>query len=139
MATTQTLPNSSRIRQSAVVNRVSLSDIRTGGSGLPNRYVIHAVEGFGKTSLGASTPRPVFIESREETGLEALINNGRLPETPRFPPCPSWRDVNDAIDRLIEEDHPYRTLVMDTINGSERLNHEMVCTRDFGGDWGDRG
>lgn len=43
------------------------------------------------------------------------------------------------MDLLITEQHPYRTLVLDTLNGLERLCFEHVCTRDFGGDWGERG
>lgn len=138
---TQTLPRPTRsIGQSAVpVKRLSLSDIKTGGSGLPNRYAFHAVQGFGKTSLGAYFPKPIFIQSRGETGLETLIDSGVLPETPHLPVCNSWREIHDAIDFLIEEDHPHKTLVFDTINGGERLCHELVCERDFGGEWGEKG
>ncbi len=101
--------------------------------------MIYAVEGFGKTSISAKSPKPIFIQSSGETGLETLIQAGMLPETPRFPECTSFREVLDAIDTLLEEDHPYRTLVMDTANGAERLCHESVCVRDFGGDWGEKG
>lgn len=31
-------------------------EIRTQGTGQPNRYIFHAVEGFGKTSFGAQMP-----------------------------------------------------------------------------------
>lgn len=68
-----------------------------------------------------------------------MIQAGILAETARFPECNSWREVNESIDVLIEDEHPYRTLVVDTINGCERLCHEMVCVRDFGGDWGEKG
>ncbi len=100
---------------------------------------MHAVEGWGKTSLAAKAPKPIFIQSRGETGLETLIQNNLLPETPRFPECASWREILEAVDVLIEEDHQFRTVVIDTINGSERLCHEAVCARDFGSDWGERG
>lgn len=139
MTNAQAVPRPTRSQGPAVVSRVSLSDIRTGGSGLPNRYAMHAVQGFGKTSFGAYFPKPIFLQSRGETGLETLIEAGMIPETPRFPSCNSWREANDAVDLLTDEDHPYKTLVVDTINGCERLCHEMVCERDFGGEWGDKG
>jgi hypothetical protein len=101
--------------------------------------VLHAVEGWGKTSLAAHAPRPIFIQSRGETGLETLIQSGMIADTPRFPECDSWKDIIGAVDALTDENHQYRTLVIDTINGSERLCHENVCVRDFGGDWGERG
>jgi hypothetical protein len=101
--------------------------------------VLHAVEGWGKTSLAAKAPKPIFVQSRGETGLETLVQAGMLPETPRFPECKSWRDILDAVDVLTEEDHPYKTFVLDTGNGAERLCHEAVCVRDFGNDWGEKG
>ena len=50
-----------------------------------------------------------------------------------------WSDVLSAIEWLSVEPHKYRTLVIDTFNGLERLCHEMVCARDYGGDWGKQG
>ncbi len=121
------------------MKRYTLADIRSSGPRKPNAHFLYAVEGWGKTSLGAQTPAPIFIQSRGETGLETLIQNNLVKETPSFPECHSWTDILDAIDLLLAETHPYRTLVMDTVNGAERLCHEHVCTRDFGGDWGEHG
>lgn len=117
----------------------TLSSIKTSGNGLPNRYLLHGVEKVGKTSFGAQFPRPVFIQSRGETGLETLIDAGQLPEIPHFPECQTWGDVKAALQALISEDHAYRTVVIDTLNGVERLCHEYVCKTQFGGDWGREG
>lgn len=138
---TQTLPQPTRSRQSAApaVKRFTLADIKTGGSRRPNAYLLYAVEGWGKTSLGSQVPAPIFIQSRGETGLDTLIQNGLVKETPSFPECQSWTDIIDAVDVLLAESHNYRTLVLDTINGAERLCHEHVCARDFGNDWGETG
>jgi hypothetical protein len=51
----------------------------------------------------------------------------------------AWNDVLSAVDWLTTAEHDYRTLCIDTLNGIERLNHENVCNRDYGGDWGERG
>ena len=83
--------------------------------------------------------RPVFIETRQETGLETLIENGQLPEIPHFPEVLTWSDLLSCIDTLTTEPHEFRTLVIDTLNGAERLCHEAVCARDFGDDWSDKG
>jgi hypothetical protein len=80
---TQTAPRPPRSAQPATpsnVVRMSLQSIVTKGTGLPNRYVVYAVEGFGKTSLAAHYPKPIFIQSRGETGLETLIDAGQLPK-----------------------------------------------------------
>jgi hypothetical protein len=118
---------------------MSLAAITGAGSGLPNRYIAHAVEGWGKTSLAAQFPKPIFIQSKGETGLETLINAGRLPEVPHFPEANTWDEFTGYIRALIDEDHQYRTLAIDTLNGGERLCHEHVCATEFGGDWGEKG
>jgi hypothetical protein len=119
--------------------RLSLADVTSKGSGLPNRYIIHATEKWGKTTFGAHFPSPVFVESRGETGLETLIDAGRLPEVPHFPECQTWPELLSAVETLTTEEHAYKTLVIDTLNGAEKLCHEEVCRRDFGNDWTDRG
>ena len=45
----------------------------------------------------------------------------------------------EAIGHLQSQDHAFKTLVIDTINGVERLCHENVCHEHFGDDWGDSG
>jgi hypothetical protein len=84
-------------------------------------------------------PKPIFIETRGETGLETLIDAGQLPETPHLPELDNWQDLMDALTWVRESEHNYRTLCLDALNGAERLMHEMVCQRDFNGDWTDRG
>lgn len=114
--------------------RLSLSDITGKGNNLPNRYLLHGLEGWGKTSFGAMLPKPIFIQSRGETGLETLISNGRLPETPHFPEAQSWPEILSAV-RALDSQHEYKTLVVDTVNGAERLCSEYICATQFKGDW----
>lgn len=121
------------------IKRVDLSAVRTEGAGLPNRYILHGVEGWGKSSLGAKFPKPVFIQSKGETGLETLIDARQLPATPHFDESHDWETIMGILDALTVDAHDYKTLVIDTLNGLERLCHEYVCNRDFGNEWGDKG
>lgn len=114
-------------------------EIRTKGSGLPSRLIVHAVEGFGKTSFAAQAPSPIVLMARGETGLETLIDSGQLGETPHFPELQTWHELMSAIEWLTTTDHEHKTVVLDTINGFERLCHESVCDRDFNGNWTDKG
>jgi hypothetical protein len=116
--------------------RLSLANVTAAGSDLPNRCVLHGVEGVGKTSFACSAPRPIFLMTRGETGLDTLINAGQVPPIPHFPELTTWQDLLGAVEALIAEPHEFRTLVIDTLNGAERLCHEKVCQRDFGGNWG---
>ena len=121
------------------INRLPLSLINSKGNGLPNRTIIHALEGLGKSSFAAQMKAPIFIETKGETGLETLIDSGRLPEIPHFPEVQSWPELLGCIETLTVDDHTYKTLVIDTANGAERLCHEHVCDVEYGGEWGDRG
>jgi hypothetical protein len=51
----------------------------------------------------------------------------------------AWSEVVSALEALTSEQHNHKTLVIDCLNGLERLLHEEVCHRDFGDDWGERG
>ena len=98
-----------------------------------------AVDGFGKTSFGASAPKPIFLMSDGETGLETLIDNDQLDETPHLPPITTWEAKDAAIDFLLNEDHGCKTLVLDTHNGFEALCHDYICRTQYGGKWGSDG
>lgn len=137
MASTQAVPRPPR-SGSPTPNRMPLTLISSKGNGLANRYILHAVEGWGKTSFAAQTPRPIFLMIRD-TGLETLIENSQLPEIPHFPAIEAWEDLLGALETLRTEPHDFRTVVLDVLNGAERLCHEHVCTRDFNGDWSDKG
>ena len=115
------------------------NQIQAKGSGLPSRVILHGVESIGKTSFGACAPKPIFIQTRGETGLETLIDAGRLPEIPHFSETQSFEDLLSQIEWLTTSDHDHKSLVIDTLNGSERLCHELVVERDLKGQWGEVG
>ena len=112
-----------------------LEDITSTVKPTPTRWGFYATNGFGKTSLLAFAPSPIFIETKGETGLETLINSGQLPPTPHFPEIEAWDDLQAAIRTLATTEHTFKTLVLDTANGAERMMHEFICERDYGGDW----
>lgn len=114
--------------------------IVTQGRKRPGAYVLHGQEGSGKTSFGAYAPKPIFLQTKGETGLETLMDAGQLPETPHFEgECQDWNELLQQIKWLLTADHDHKTLVIDTLGGAETLCHEHVCKRDYGGRWGDDG
>ena len=114
------------------------SDIKQGGAGLPGRVILHGVEGWGKTTFGAFAPSPVVLMSGGETGLETLIDAGQLPPVDHFPEIGDWHGLAEALE-LIEKGGKHKTVVLDTLNGFERLCHEHVCQKEYGGRWGKDG
>ncbi|MCI0331935.1 MAG: ATP-binding protein [Planctomycetes bacterium] len=115
----------------------------------PDHVLVHAVQGWGKTSLAAQAPSPVFLMTKNETGLLTLIQHGQLPPTPwlQFPrtggsmgdEATTWLSAIDALTALLLEKHQFQTLCLDTLNGLERLCHEYVCATSYDGDWSEKG
>jgi hypothetical protein len=104
----------------------------------PDRIIINAVEGWGKTSILAHAPGACIIMARGETGYPTLLKAGLVPPIPAVE-IATWAQVMDQLDWLATEKHDFRTIGLDALGGLERLCHEHVCARDFGGDWGDKG
>ncbi len=110
--------------------------IVTAGRDRPMALIVHGCEGVGKTSFAAHAPGTIFIETRGEQGLDPLISSGQVPETPHFAEeANSFRGLLEMMLWLVQEEHTYKTVVLDTGNGAERLCHELVCKRDYKDDW----
>lgn len=84
------------------------------------RICVYGQHGIGKSSLGASTPSPLFIDV--EGGLEAL----GVEATER---CRYFQDVLDAIEYLTKEQHQYKSVVIDTLDWLEKLIYSDVCAQ----------
>lgn len=110
-----------------------LNKIRTAAPALPSRVFIHAPEKFGKSSVACFAPRPVFILTEGETGLLSLIESGQVPETPYLPEARSFDDLTAYCKAILNDQHEYRSLVIDTSNGAERMLATKVLEEEFGG------
>lgn len=104
----------------------------------PPAIVVPAVEGWGKTSMAAHSPDPVILMARGEAGYITLYNAGRVPRVP-YVECNTFDETLAAIDGLIADPQGRKTLCLDALGGFERLCHEKVCAREFGGQWGEKG
>lgn len=105
---------------------------------LSPRLIVNAVEGFGKTTIGAFAPDPVIFMARGESGYDTLLSAGLVPAVPAEE-VSTWSELIGWIGELIKDTQGRKTLVLDAIGGFERLCHEHVCERDFNGDWGECG
>mgnify|MGYP003125743906 CR=1 FL=1 len=108
---------------------MSLADIRTKSKQKPPRLVVYGGAGIGKTTFGASMPKPIFILT--EDGM------GKI-EASQFPLCPAWdkekehdEDRNlgvlQRLKALIEEDHDYKTVVIDSLDWLEPMIWDKAC------------
>ncbi len=96
---------------------ISLDSIITGKSKKPPKIIFYAVGGFGKTTFGAQSYSPIFLQTEE--GIGNL-------DYPRFPLATKYDDVKSALSTLIEEGHEYKTIIIDTLDGLEKLVFDKV-------------
>lgn len=86
----------------------------------PIRMILHGPPGVGKSSFAASAPSPIFIAA--EDGL-ASIDATSLPEPD------SWETVCSQLDALANEEHGYKTVVIDSLDWLEPIIWDYVCRR----------
>jgi hypothetical protein len=85
----------------------------------PLRVLIHGVEGVGKSTFAAGAPSPIFLCSEDGTSQLDIA---------RFPTPQTWGDVLEAVRILIEDDHDFQTLVIDTLDWLEPLCWQHAAT-----------
>ena len=100
---------------------ISLASLRTTSVLTPPRILIHGVAGVGKSTFAADADRPVFLMT--EDGL------GKL-QVPHFPLATSYAEVAEALDALLNEDHDFGTVVVDSVDWLEPLIWAEACKRN---------
>lgn len=103
--------------------RVSLSTVRQSLPDVPLRVLVHGMEGVGKTTFAAGAPAPIFL--CPEDGIPRML--GQVAHFPTPATAWTWEDVIDAVRALIDEEHQYGTLVLDTLDWLEPLLFAHVC------------
>lgn len=100
--------------------------------------MFNAVEGWGKTTLGAHAPNSRMLMTRGEDGYLTLLGAGRVPAIPAAM-VESWGELLATLDSLKADPQGCKLLTIDGLGGCERMNHEHTCQQDFDGKWGEKG
>ncbi len=91
--------------------------------------LIYSAPKLGKSSMAARFPGAVFFEC--EPGLNHL-------EVFRVPTY-RWEDFLDACKLIAKGDHPFQTVVIDTVDNAFKMCSEYVCAKhgiEYEGDMG---
>jgi hypothetical protein len=96
---------------------ITLSDIRNSEK-KADRSIIYGVHGIGKTSLAASFPAPIFLQT--EDGL------GRL-NAPTFGTLKTFDQVMEAIAALYSDTHDFQTVALDSLDWLEPIVWTEAC------------
>ena len=84
----------------------------------PPMMLLYAVEGIGKTTLGAESPDCVFLQTEDGLGLL---------DPPTLGMHHTFDLVLESIGSLYEEAHDFKTLVLDSADHLEPLIHAKAC------------
>ena len=82
--------------------------------------------GTGKSSLAATFPSPVFI--RVEDGVGRIHSAVPMPDT--FPVIRTEEDLHEQLVWVLNEEHSYKTLVIDSVSALESVFTEAILKQD---------
>lgn len=98
---------------------ISMSSLRRVKADQPPRLLIYGPEKMGKTTLASEFPAPVFIQTEQgESGKLELDSFGHLT---------NYGQVIEAITSLAQEDHQFKTVVLDSVSSLQKLIWDAVC------------
>lgn len=97
-----------------------LKKVTRGKIQKPYGIVIYGPGGVGKSTFASQAPNPIFL------GPEQGTNNL---DVARFPKIESWADTRAAVRELINDEHDFKTLIVDSLDWVEPLLYEEICRR----------
>lgn len=98
---------------------ISLKDLKTTTAVLPPRIIFYSPHGMGKTTLANEFPDTVFLQTEQGEGTDMEINTFGL--------LNSYEQIVEAIGSLYAEDHPFKTVCLDSVDKLEPLLWRALC------------
>lgn len=103
-----------------------------------DKIVLYAVEGFGKTTIGAYAESPIIVKGPRENGYDVLLKYDRVPNVPSRD-VTTWPELRAVTQRLAKGDHDRRWMVIDSASVMEAMCRQWVCETFFKNEWGEHG
>ncbi len=97
---------------------MKLNQIEKAGQIKPPRVLLYGPAGIGKTTFGASATKPIYLPIEDGLGKN---------QVDAFPQPRTYLEARGALDALINEDHEFRTLVVDSLDWLEPMIWSHVC------------
>lgn len=94
--------------------------IQKGKRAGPRRVMVYGTHGIGKSTFAASAPGVVFIST--EDGIADI-------DCDSFPLCKSLMQFCNYLETLLNEQHEYKTVAIDSLDWLERLIWQNICEK----------
>jgi len=101
----------------------SLSSISKGRARKAPRIVLLGVEGVGKSTFAAQSESPVLIPMKGEQGVDEI-------DVSKTPKVSSYNELMEVISALYQDEHDYKTVVLDSASALEPLIWDEACARN---------
>lgn len=89
-----------------------LKQIQSGPKPAPRRVLLYGIHGVGKSTFASRAPNPIFIQTEDGLGDVDCV---------RLPLATTFDDAMKALMELYADDHPYQSLVVDSMDWLEFL------------------
>jgi hypothetical protein len=99
---------------------ISLSTLRQQRGDGPPRLVIYGPPKIGKTTLASEFPAPVFLFTEDGTPSGLTTTGWRVH---------NFSDVMGALEALDNQDHDFKTIVVDNLSDLQRFVWAETCDR----------
>lgn len=103
---------------------MSLANLVSGVIRKPMKIVVYGVPGVGKTTFAAAAPGAIFADVEQGSSNLDVV---------RFPNVGDWSALMDCFTQLYQEQHDYKTLVIDSATAVQDLARQHVLAVN---DWG---
>ena len=97
-----------------------LEQVMIGKTPAPRRVMLYGTHGIGKSTFAACAPKSIFLQT--EDGLGEI-------DCDKLPLATTFNDAMKALSELYTEKHPYKTVVVDSLDWLERLIWAEVCRK----------
>lgn len=102
---------------------IDFSKLRSSKSNKPPITVLYGVDGIGKSSLASEWPNPLYLPTAGENP-PSDVEMARPEED-----VSSLDDFFEVVGFLLNEDHDFQTLIVDSLDGMEPLVNDVTCKR----------
>jgi hypothetical protein len=99
-----------------------LSQVTTGRVDRPPRIILLGTEKIGKSTFASEAPNPIFMPINGEEGIDDM-------DCHKFPVVSTYEQMKEFINSLIQQDHQFQTLVIDSSSTLEPIIFAHVCQK----------